>query len=98
MEGWEDTRAAAAKARALLLAIAKLRLAQQLVPFRLIVERNVEQSASPVRTGRSASLWQEPQQGSDAHSGSTTALERIERVSLDGRGGGLGRSRLFRLC
>jgi len=70
-------RAAAAKARALLLAIAKRRLAQQLVPFRLIVERNVELAAPPVRPGRGASLWQEPQQGSDARSGNTTDLERI---------------------
>ena len=42
-----------------LLAIAKRRLAQQLVPFRLIVERNVEQAAPPVITVRGAPLWQE---------------------------------------
>ena len=41
----EDGRAAAANARALLLAIAKRHLAQQLVPFRLFVERNVELDA-----------------------------------------------------
>jgi hypothetical protein len=66
----EDSRAAAAKARALLLAIEKPCLAQQLVPFRLIVERNFEQAAPPVRTGRGASLRQESQQGSDARSSS----------------------------
>jgi len=70
-----------------LLAIAKPRLAQQLVPFRLVVERNVEQAASPVRTGRGASLRQEPQQGSDARSGSTTVLERVKQASLEGREG-----------
>jgi len=73
--------------RRFVLAIVKRRLAQQLVPFRLIVERNVEQAAPPVRTGRGASLWQEPQQGSDARSGRTTILGRIERVSLEGRVG-----------
>jgi len=64
--------------------MAKLRLAQQLVPFRLIVERNVEQAAPPVRMGRGASLGQDTQQGSDARSGSTTVLERIEQASLEG--------------
>jgi hypothetical protein len=57
-----------------LLVIAKPRLAQQLVPFRLIVERNVEQAAPPLKTGHEVSLSQESQQGSDARSASTTAL------------------------
>ena len=78
--------AVAANARALLLALAKSRLTQQLVPLRLVVERNVEQAAPPVRTGRGVSLWQESQQGSDARSGSTTALERIEQADGEKRG------------
>ena len=61
--------------RRFVLAIAKPRLAQQLVPFRLIVERNVAQAAPPVITGRGAPLWQEFHQGSDARRSSTTVLE-----------------------
>lgn len=82
--GEEDRRAAAARARALLLALAKPRLAQQLVPFRLIVERNVEQAAPPVRTGRGASLRQDTNRALMPAAAVTTVLERIERASLEG--------------
>jgi hypothetical protein len=83
----KDSRAAAAKARALLLALAKRCLAQQLVPFRLIVERNVEQAAPPVRTGRGASRWQDPNRALMPAAAVTTVLERIEQASLEGGGG-----------
>ena len=72
-----------------LLAIAKRRLAQQLVPFRLIVERNVEQAASLVRTGRGVSLWQDTNRALMPAAAVTTVLERIERASLERRRGGL---------
>ena len=75
---------AAAKARALLLAMAKLRLAQQLVPFRLIVERNVEQAAPPVRTGRGASLRQDTYRALMPAAAVTTGLERVEQASFKG--------------
>ncbi|MEP6933854.1 MAG: hypothetical protein ABI988_07950, partial [Nitrospirota bacterium] len=64
-------------------------LAQQLVPFRLIVERNVEQAAPPIGTGRGASLWQDTNRALMPAAAVTTVLERIERASLEGRGGGL---------
>jgi len=79
--GERTVMTAAAPARALLLAIAKPRLAQQLVPFRLIVERNVEQAAPPVRTGHGALRWQDPNRALMPAAAVTTVLERRERAS-----------------
>jgi hypothetical protein len=69
--------------------LANPRLAQQLVPFRLIVERNVEQAAPPVRTGRGASLQQDTNRALMPAVAVTTVLERMEQASLEGeeRGG-----------
>ncbi|THI92032.1 MAG: hypothetical protein CAF41_000955 [Nitrospira sp. CG24A] len=63
-------------------------MTQQLVPFRLIVERNVEQAAPPVRTGRGASLRQDTNRALMPAATVTTVLERMERASLEGKGGG----------
>src|SRR6185436_2014795 len=76
-------RAAAATARALLLAIAKRCLVQQLVPFRLIVERNAEQAAPPLGTGRGVSLWQDINRALMPAAAVTTVLERVEQGSLE---------------
>ena len=89
IERRKGSRATAAKARALLLTLVKRRLAQPLVPFRLIVEWNVEQAAPPVRTGRGASLGQGPNKALVPAAAVTTVLERIERASLGRRGGDL---------
>ena len=62
------------------LAIAKPRLAQQLVPFRLIVERNVEQAAA-LRYGKNLN------RALMLAAAVTTVLERIEQASLQGREG-----------
>jgi len=63
--------------------LAKPRLAQQLVPFRLVVERNVEQAAPPVSTGRGASLRQDTNRVLMPAAAVTIALERIEQASLE---------------
>ena len=105
LEGWRRTVVtAAATARALVLAVATRRWAQQLVPFRLIVERNAEQAAPPVRMSRGASLRQNPNRALMPTAAVTTVLEKIEQTSQLHRGGSasmkgsLNRSRLFLLC
>jgi len=56
---------------------------QQLVPFRLIVERNAEQAAPPLGTGRGASLWQDINRALMPAAAVTTVLERVEQGSLE---------------